>query len=82
MKNIIYQTKGTCSREISISVIDGIVKDISFVGGCPGNLRAIEILVKDMKVSDIVKKLSGITCGDKKTSCADQLAQALKKEGL
>ena len=56
-----------------------IVHDITFSGGCSGNLKAISILVEGMTVEEIVSKLSGNKCGSKNTSCADQLARAVKK---
>ena len=74
----IYKTKGTCSTGIMIETEDGIIKDVRFEGGCPGNLLAISILVKGMEVSSAIDRLDGIKCGNKKTSCGDQLAQALK----
>lgn len=73
-----YATKGTCSRQINISVEDGIIKEVSFIGGCNGNLKGISALVKGMKVEEAIEKLEGIRCGFKPTSCPDQLAQALK----
>jgi len=78
MKNITYRPKGTCSQLIDIDVDDGVIKKVEYTGGCPGNLLAIGVLVKDMPVNEAIKKLDGIKCGNKKTSCADQLAQALK----
>lgn len=73
-----YTTKGTCSKLINLTVEDGVIKDVSFVGGCNGNLKGISSLVKGMKVADAIAKLDGIKCGAKNTSCLDQLAQALK----
>jgi len=73
-----YKTKGTCSQSIDIDVEDGIINQVIYHGGCPGNLLAIGKLVKGMEVSEAIEKLDGIRCGNKKTSCADQLAQALK----
>jgi uncharacterized protein (TIGR03905 family) len=75
-----YATQGTCSKEIHIDVQDGIVREVKFTGGCSGNLKALGILVKGMKVEDVIEKLRGITCGDKDTSCADQLTKALEKQ--
>lgn len=72
-----YKTKGTCSRLIEFTVEDGILKDVVYTGGCSGNLKAIGILVDGMKIEDVVKKLKGVTCGAKSTSCSDQLATAL-----
>lgn len=74
-----FKTKGTCSREIHFEVEDGIVKNVEFIGGCNGNLKGIGSLVDGMKVEDVIKKLEGITCGFKGTSCPDQLAKALKE---
>lgn len=73
-----YQTSGTCSSAIDIEVEDGIIKSVSFTGGCNGNLQGICSLVKGMKVEDVIEKLQGIRCGFKSTSCPDQLARALK----
>lgn len=73
-----YTTKGTCSRLINITVENGIIGDVSFVGGCNGNLKGISALIKGMKVEEAIGKLEGIRCGTKSTSCPDQLAQALK----
>jgi len=75
---ITYKPQGTCSSLIEIDVEDGIINEVIYTGGCPGNLLAIGELVRGMKVSEAIEKLEGIRCGHKKTSCADQLAQALK----
>jgi len=75
---ISYKPKGTCSTRIDIEVEDGIIGDVVFTNGCPGNLLAISKLVKGMEVTKAIEILDGIKCGNKKTSCADQLAQALK----
>ena len=69
-----YKTHGTCSRSISFDINGDIVSDISFDGGCNGNLKAVSTLVDGMTVDQIEKKLSGIECGYKGTSCGDQLA--------
>lgn len=74
-----YRTSGTCSREISFEVEDGKVKNVSFFGGCNGNLKGIGSLVEGMEVNEVIKKLEGIKCGFKQTSCPDQLAKALKE---
>jgi len=73
-----YKTKGTCSQFIDIDVEDGVINEVKFMGGCPGNLLAIGELVRGMKASAVIERFDGIKCGNKKTSCADQLAQALK----
>lgn len=74
-----YIPKGVCSRQINIEVEDGIVKDVEYIGGCNGNLKGISLLVKGMKVEDVIDKLGNIKCGMKNTSCPDQLAKALKE---
>ncbi len=74
-----YRTKGTCSRSISFEVEDGAVKNVSFEGGCNGNLKGIAALVDGMKIDDVIEKVEGIRCGFKSTSCPDQLAQALRE---
>ncbi len=74
-----YKTNGTCSREVSFEVNDGIVSKVRFTGGCNGNLKGIASLVEGMKVEDVISKLEGIRCGFKNTSCPDQLSKALSK---
>lgn len=76
---ITYTTHGTCSRQIVIDVEDGIVTNVSFVGGCSGNTQGVASLVRGMKVEDVIARLKGIRCGGKPTSCPDQLAQALQQ---
>ncbi|HOB63725.1 MAG TPA: TIGR03905 family TSCPD domain-containing protein [Clostridia bacterium] len=72
-----YRTKGTCSYRIEFDYDDGVVHNVSFAGGCNGNLKAVSALVEGLPPDEIVKKLKGITCGFRKTSCADQLAEAV-----
>lgn len=79
MENLTYYTKGTCSTQIDIVTNGDIIENVAFYGGCNGNLQGISILVKGMKIDDAIKKLEGITCGFKSTSCPDQLAKALKQ---
>ena len=73
-----YKTKGTCSREINFEVENGKVKNVSFIGGCNGNLKGIAALVEGMDIDEVISRVEGVTCGMKPTSCPDQLAQALK----
>jgi uncharacterized protein (TIGR03905 family) len=73
----IFKTQGVCATDIIFQVEDGIVKQLEFIGGCPGNLAAIAKLVEGMAVADVVSKLRGLRCGDNETSCVDQLAVAL-----
>lgn len=74
-----YRTKGTCSQQISFDIEDNIVRNIEFLGGCNGNLKAISKLVDGMTPEEIIGKLKGNTCGFRTTSCADQLATAIEK---
>lgn len=75
----IYKTKDTCSSEIRLNINGDIVTDIAFTGGCNGNLKALPILVNGLTVGEIESKLSGILCGRRPTSCADQLARACRE---
>ena len=77
--NYVYKTKGTCALEISFNIEGNIVSDINFKGGCNGNLKAISRLLEGETVEHIEEKLLGNTCGYKNTSCADQLAKAVRK---
>lgn len=80
MKTIQYQTHGTCSKLINVTIgDDGLVADVQFLGGCAGNTMGIAQLVRGMKPEDVIKRLEGIRCGYKPTSCPDQLAQALRQ---
>lgn len=73
-----YATQGTCSRLIEIEIEDGLIAGVSFVGGCHGNLQGIGSLVRGMRPADVIARLEGIRCGNKPTSCPDQLAAALR----
>lgn len=72
-----YKTSGVCARGIDFDVVDGKLTNVSFQGGCNGNLKGIGSLVEGMDVDEVIKRLSGTTCGFKSTSCPDQLAKAL-----
>lgn len=72
-----YKTKGTCSQQIDLDINDDIVTNVKFYGGCDGNLKAIPKLVDGWSADQIAEKCSGIICGFKNTSCADQLAHAV-----
>lgn len=74
-----YKPQGVCSRMIHFDVTDGKVSDVSFIGGCDGNLKAIGKLVEGHSAEEIIGILKGNTCGYKSTSCADQLAIALQQ---
>ena len=73
-----YKTKGTCSREIVFEIENNKIQNVTFLGGCNGNLKGIGALVEGMDIDDVISRVEGIRCGSKTTSCPDQLAQALK----
>lgn len=72
-----YKTHGTCSSKILFELEDGIVHNVRFIGGCNGNLKGIAALAEGEHASAVIRKLQGIQCGMKATSCPDQLAKAL-----
>lgn len=74
-----YATKGICARSIEVNIEDGVIKDVNFVGGCAGNLIGISKLVKGRKAEDVIEELRGVTCGNKPTSCPDQLTYAIEE---
>ena len=74
-----YKTEGTCSTKIHFDIKEGKVSNISFENGCNGNLKALAILAEGMEAAELVKKLKGNLCGERKTSCSDQLARAVEK---
>ena len=73
-----YIPRGVCSRMIELEINDNKIRSCRFLGGCNGNLQGIGKLVADMDVDEAIKKLEGIDCGGRGTSCPDQLARALK----
>ncbi len=75
----VYKTKGTCSSQIELELEGNIVHNVKFTGGCQGNLQAIPKLVEGLTVEEVEKRISGITCGFKNTSCGDQLAKACRE---
>jgi len=74
-----YITSGVCSRVIHIEIDEDKILDVTFEGGCNGNLKGIGALVQGMDIQDAIDRLEGIRCGFKSTSCPDQLARALKE---
>ena len=70
---ITYKTQGTCSSHIEVEVEDDVIQQVFFWGGCNGNLQGISRLVKGMKVEEVLQKLEGVKCGNRSTSCPDQL---------
>ncbi len=80
MKHLVYHTKGTCSRQIDLTVDDdNIIQSVSFTGGCNGNLSGLSQLVVGMRAEDVIARLKGTLCGMKDTSCPDQLSNALEE---
>lgn len=75
-----YKTKGVCSQSIEFQVDDNHkIHDVRFVGGCSGNTQGVGALVEGMDAEEAIRRLEGIKCGPRPTSCPDQLAQALKQ---
>lgn len=74
-----YKTVGTCSKEINFDIEDNKIHNVSFVGGCNGNLKAVSSLVEGQDIDTVIKRLKGITCNSKQTSCGDQLVTALQE---
>lgn len=73
-----YRPKGVCSQRMDIEVENGKILRVEVLGGCDGNLQGISRLVVGMDVDEAIRRMEGIRCGFKPTSCPDQLAQALK----
>jgi len=76
----VYKPKGVCAQQINFTIEDGKMHNVSFLKGCNGNLKAISKLIEGMEAEKVVKILEGNTCGMKNTSCADQLAKAIKEK--
>lgn len=78
MSHVDYKTSGTCAKMIHFDRdADGRIHNITFDGGCNGNLKAVGLLCEGMTAAEIAAKLAGNLCGSKGTSCADQLAKAV-----
>lgn len=73
-----YKTRGTCSREITFDLEDGVVKNIRFQGGCNGNTKGIATLAEGMEATELIRRLQGLDCNGRGTSCPDQLAKAVQ----
>ena len=74
-----YKTHGTCSKEIQFEIEDNIIKEVRFIGGCLGNTQGVAALVKGYDVDEAIRRLKGIDCQGRGTSCPDQLALALEQ---
>lgn len=69
--------EGTCSRAVSFDIVDGKLKNVAFMGGCNGNTQGLCALLEGMDAAEAQKRLSGIRCGNRPTSCPDQLSQGI-----
>ena len=76
---MVYKTKGVCASAVSFDLVDGKITGAKFTGGCSGNTHGVCALVEGMDAKEAIKRLSGIRCGFKSTSCPDQLARALQE---
>lgn len=74
----IYKTRGVCSSEIHFEIESGIIENVQFIGGCAGNTQGVAALIKGMTPQEAIKRLKGIDCKGRGTSCPDQLALALE----
>ena len=76
---MVYKTKGVCSRFINVELDGNIISSVEFVGGCSGNTQGVAALVKGMDVHEAIRRIEGIQCGPRPTSCPYQLARALRQ---
>ena len=74
-----YRPRGVCSQKMTLEVERGVIRSLRVEGGCNGNLQGLARLVEGMEVEEVIRRLDGIKCGFKSTSCPDLLAQALKQ---
>lgn len=74
-----FKPNGVCSMEMIVDIENEIIKEAKIVGGCPGNSIGVTNLVAGMHIDEAIKRLKGIPCGIKGTSCPDQLARGLEK---
>ena len=76
---MVYTTQGTCSRQITFDVVDNKLTNVRFLGGCAGNTQGVSKLVEGMDIDEVIKRVEGVSCNGRPTSCPDQLAKALKQ---
>ena len=79
METFVYRPKGVCSREMRFEMDGDIIRNVTIVGGCAGNLLGISRIIKDKKISEVLDACRGVRCGAKPTSCPDQIAEALSE---
>ena len=77
--NYSFNPKGVCSRQMDFEIEGTKILDVVFTGGCKGNLAGISMLLKGMEIDEVIERLDGVECGDRPTSCPDQIAQAPKE---
>ncbi len=75
----IYSPQGVCSMQMIFEIEEGKIKDLQIIGGCPGNTIGVSTLIKGKNIDEIIQMLKGIPCGNKGTSCPDQIARALQE---
>ena len=78
-KEILYKPEGVCSKLMQLRIKDDIILDAEFIGGCSGNLGGIKMLIQGLNINDVIKRLTNIPCGNRGTSCPDQLAKGLSQ---
>ena len=74
-----YRPRGVCSQRMDLELEDGVIRRVEVLGGCSGNLQGISRLVVGMRAEEAIRRMEGIRCGGKPTSCPDQLAKALRE---
>lgn len=79
MKHYEYKTQGVCAQKIDFDIEGNLIRNVVFTGGCNGNLKAIAALVEGKQADEIAQILTGIRCGGRQTSCADQFARAIRE---
>lgn len=79
MENFVYQPKGVCSKEMRFEMDGDVIRKVTIVGGCPGNLLGISRMLENKHVDEVIQAFAGVRCGAKPTSCPDQIACALKQ---
>ena len=75
----VYKTRGVCSQAIQFELDGDTIKHVNFIGGCSGNTQGVAKLVEGMDIHEVIRRLKGIDCNGRGTSCPDQLAQALEQ---
>jgi len=74
-----FTPRGVCAKKVHFELEDGLIRRLRFQGGCPGNLMGLARLAEGRPAGELIGLLAGLTCGDKATSCPDQLARALER---